>query len=180
MIHVPRRPTEGFTPARIANATAVGTAVSPVVMPASHSTRLSLTQPSAVLKVVSRQLNGTGHPQDPAQVYGSSSVRCSCHGVVVPRRERGSAAGFTAAFRDGGTAVACQGEAQIRVVLSYLEFDSEKLPSHHSRIGCVQHDHFFTPETSSESRNGTWFRKKSFSSGKWKTNYRGGGVSYLR
>lgn len=77
MIHVPRRPTEGFTPARMANATAVGTAVRPVVMPASHSTRLFLTQRSVLWKVLSRQLNGTGHPQDLAQLYGSSSVRCS-------------------------------------------------------------------------------------------------------
>lgn len=86
MIHVPRRPTEGFTPARMAKATAVGTAVSPVVIPASHSTRLLLTHWNVLWKVLSRQLNGTGHPQDLAQLYGSSSVRCS--GQWVTQREQ--------------------------------------------------------------------------------------------
>lgn len=68
MIHVPRRPTEGATPANMANATAVGTAVSPVVMPANHSARLLLTQWSALLKLVSRQKNEVGQPHDLAQV----------------------------------------------------------------------------------------------------------------
>lgn len=68
MIHVPRRPTEGATPAKMANATAVGTAVSPVVIPANHSTRLLVIQSSVLLKVVSRQKNGVGQPHDRAQV----------------------------------------------------------------------------------------------------------------
>lgn len=82
MIHVPRRPTEGLTPARIANATAVGTAVSPVVIPASHSTRLFVAQRMTLLKELSRQLYGVGQPQEAAQLYGSSSTRCSCHPIT--------------------------------------------------------------------------------------------------
>lgn len=68
MIHVPRRPTEGWTPARMAKATAVGTAVRPVVMPASHSTRLVLIQYSTSFAFVDHRLYDDGHPQERPQV----------------------------------------------------------------------------------------------------------------
>ena len=80
IIQVPRRPTAGDNPARMANATAVGTAVSPVVIPASHSTRLSLNQVSISCHVLSRSWKEAGQPHERAHVYASSSKICKTYG----------------------------------------------------------------------------------------------------
>lgn len=85
IIHVPLKPTAGSTPARMAKATAVGTAVSPVVMPARKSVVLLLAQLQISPHSKRRQLKDDGQPHDLAKLYGSSYSNCAMHGAAIAR-----------------------------------------------------------------------------------------------